>query len=66
MNKSELRKVRPNPEEHISTFNRKNPELFGAIRQNMNILYADQQWIGFYKQIPLSRVKDNHKIWKDF
>lgn len=47
LNKSELRRVRQNPEEnvvtYVSTFNPKNPELFGTIRQNLNILYEDQK-----------------------
>ena len=46
LNRSELRQVRQNPENnvvtYVSTFNPKNPELFGAILQNLNILCEDQ------------------------
>ena len=47
LNRSELRQVRQNPEDnvvtYVSTFNPKNPELFGAILQNLNILREDQK-----------------------
>ena len=47
LNRSELRQVRQNPEDnvvtYVSTFNPKNPELFGAILQNLNILHEDQK-----------------------
>ena len=47
LNRSELRQVRQNPEDnvvtYVSTFNPKNPELFRAILQNLNILHEDQK-----------------------
>ena len=47
LNRSELRQKRQNPEDnvvtYVSTFNPKNPELFGAILQNLNILREDQK-----------------------
>ena len=47
LNRSELRQVRQNPENnvvtYVSTFNPKNPELFGAILQKLNILREDQK-----------------------
>ena len=42
LNRSELRQKRQNPEDNIVTYvsrlNTKNPELFGASLQNLNIL----------------------------
>ena len=46
LNRAKLRQVRQNPEDNIVTyvsiFNSKNPEQFGAILQNVNILREDQ------------------------
>ena len=66
LNRSELRQVRQNPENnvvtYVSTFNPKNPELFGAILQNLNILREDLKMNDIYRQILLLKVKDNHRI----
>ena len=47
LDKAELRQVRQNPDEnvetYVSTFNPKNPELFGTILDNLKILHEDQK-----------------------
>ena len=63
LNRSELRQVRQNPKDnvvtYVSTFNPKNPELFGAILQNLNILHEDQKMNAILQANTIIKSKDN-------